>query len=57
MKFLTVEEVADRLRVSTDTVREWAKSGRLEAHRPGRRFLFTEEALGKFIQPGKAAKE
>ena len=33
MNFFTVAEVAERLEVSTRTVRRWIKSGQLVAHR------------------------
>jgi excisionase family DNA binding protein len=32
-RFLTIEEVAERLGVSTRTVRRWIQSGQLVAHR------------------------
>ena len=32
---LTVPEVAERLRVSEDTVREWLRKKRLRGYRPG----------------------
>ncbi len=36
-RFLTVNEVAEQLRVSEFTVRNWLRSGRLEGYRPGGR--------------------
>jgi excisionase family DNA binding protein len=38
-EYLTVEEVATRLRVKPLTVRRWVASGRLRAYQPGRRIL------------------
>jgi excisionase family DNA binding protein len=35
IKFFTIAEVAERLRVSTRTVRRWIKAGDLIAHRIG----------------------
>jgi excisionase family DNA binding protein len=37
--YYTVEEVAEKARVSTKTVRNWIKCGRLKAHRIGRSYL------------------
>lgn len=34
-RFLTVPEVAERIRVSTWTVKSWLRSGRLRGYRPG----------------------
>lgn len=36
--WLTAAEVADRLRISKQTVYRWAKTGQLPAYRPGGRW-------------------
>jgi excisionase family DNA binding protein len=36
-RFLTVEEVAERLNLSTETIRRWLRSGRLRGIRIGAR--------------------
>ena len=36
-RYLTVPEVAERLRVNEETVRRWVRTGRLEAVMPGGR--------------------
>lgn len=56
MEFLTVEEVASRLRVSTFTVRRWLRDGALQGVRIGGRWRVSEESLARFIaeQEGKA---
>jgi len=48
-ELLTTKEVADRFRVTTETVRDWVKLGKLPAQRLGWRTLrFTEEDLEAF---------
>jgi len=45
-KLWTVRDVADYCRVSPETVRSWAKSGRLpKSRRIGKRLLWDEKAL------------
>ena len=48
--FLTVKEVAVALRVTTRTVRNWIKSGRLRVVRAGRRVLVPQEELQRFLR-------
>lgn len=47
-RYLTVEEVAKRLRVTPWTVREWVKAGRLSAIKPSQQYLISESALEEF---------
>lgn len=47
-RYLTVEEVAERLRVGAWTVREWVKEGRIQAIKPGKQFLIAESTLEAF---------
>ena len=47
--FYTVVEVADKLKVSRDTVYEWIASGELESHKFGKRYRITDRALQDFI--------
>lgn len=49
MRFFTVAEVAERLRVATRTVRRWIKSGDLVAHRRGRVVRIAESDLKAFL--------
>jgi excisionase family DNA binding protein len=52
---LTVQQVADQLNVHPDTVRQWIRSGELEAIDLGGRagFRISETALDKFIRERK----
>jgi len=45
---LTVEEVADALGVRPETVRLWAREGKIEAMRWGRRLRFRPDAIRVF---------
>nr|WP_185972430.1 helix-turn-helix domain-containing protein [Georgenia yuyongxinii] len=47
--FLTVPEVAERLRASVFTVRRRIKAGELSATRSGRRLLVLESDLAAYI--------
>jgi len=51
MDFLTVNETAQRLRVSPITVRRYIASGRLAAERAGRGIRVQREAIEAFITP------
>lgn len=49
LRFYSIEEVADLLRVSPRTVRRWIKAGQLRAHRFGRTMRIACEDLQDFI--------
>ncbi|MFD1858989.1 helix-turn-helix domain-containing protein [Aeromicrobium phragmitis] len=48
--FLTVAEVAERMRVSKMTVYRLVHSGELEAVRVGRSFRVSEQALSDYLE-------
>jgi excisionase family DNA binding protein len=48
-KFFTIAEVAERLHVSTNTVRRWIRSGDLVAHRVGGVVRIAERDLMAFL--------
>jgi excisionase family DNA binding protein len=49
LEFFTVVEVAERLRVSTRTIRRWIDCGQLVAHRPGGVVRISENDLCAFL--------
>ena len=53
MEYLTVSEVAERLRVSTRTVRERIKAGKLEAFKNGARWLIPATEIERFLEGKK----
>jgi len=51
MQLLTIQEVAQTMRVNPITVRRHIKAGNLEAVRVGRRIRVKKESVNKFIKP------
>jgi excisionase family DNA binding protein len=56
-EFLTVEEVANRLRVSTDTVIRRIKRKELAAHKIGGVYRISEADLQKYLDANRTDKE
>ena len=52
-QLLTLQQVADRLQVSTSTVRRLVAAGRLKAVRIGRNLRVRPEDLSKYIEEAK----
>lgn len=50
VKFYTITEVAEALKVNPQTVRNWVKEGKLKGKRIGRPILITESNIMEFIQ-------
>jgi excisionase family DNA binding protein len=48
-RFRSVNDIAEKLDVSTKTVRRWIESGELHVHRFGRRVRIADEDLAAFI--------
>ena len=48
--YFTVEEVADRLKVSHMTVYRWIKAGQLGAYKIGGEFRITERDIERFLK-------
>ena len=55
-KQLTVEEVAEELRVHRETVRQWIREGELDAFDTGRGYRISRKDLDDFIQKRKTGK-
>jgi excisionase family DNA binding protein len=49
-RYLTLPEVAARLKVSRRTIYRWIKSGGLDAYQFGREYRITESALKDFLE-------
>ena len=49
IKFFTIAEVAERLRVATRTVRRWIKAGDLVVHRVGGVVRIAEDDFRAFL--------
>ena len=55
-KQLTVEEVAEELRVHPETVRQWIRTGELDAFDTGRGYRISRRDLDDFVQRRKTSK-
>ena len=53
IKFYTIPETAQALRVTPQTIRAWIKQGRIKSQRIGRPILITETNLKEFLQATK----
>jgi len=53
LRTLTVQDAADVLGVSSETVRRWIRSGRLVAMRWGRRFRIRPDAIEQFQESSR----
>ena len=54
---LTVEEVAEELRVHPETVRQWIREGELDAFDTGRGYRISRFDLDNFMQRRKTGKK
>lgn len=52
-KFYTVDEIAEKLMVTKYAVREWIKSGQLQAVKLGKSYRVTEEMFQAYIDKNK----
>jgi excisionase family DNA binding protein len=53
IKFYTIPETAEALRVTPQTIRAWIKQGKIKSQRIGRPILITENNLKEFLQNGE----
>lgn len=51
IKFYTIPEVAEALKVTPQTVRRYIKIGKLKSQRIGKPILVTEKNLREFLKP------
>lgn len=49
IKFYTIKEVAEALKVTPQSIRMWIKGGKLKAQRIGRPILITEKNIKEFL--------
>ena len=49
IKFYTIPETAQALRVTPQTIRAWIKQGKIQSQRIGRPILITETNLKEFL--------
>ena len=52
-EFYTVEELADKLKVSEQTIRLWIRQGKLESYQFGRAHRIPAESFERFLEQSK----
>ena len=52
-KWVNLEDIAEHLSVSTDTVRTWIKNGKLPFYRAGKRYKFKISEVDEWLRSGK----
>jgi len=55
-EFYTVEELADRLKLSAQTIRMWIREGKVEAYQFGRAHRIRREEVERLITASKRPK-
>jgi excisionase family DNA binding protein len=56
-RWLSVEEIADYLGVSKDTVYGWISKREMPAHKVGRLWKFKADEVDEWVRNGKAGDE
>ena len=56
-RWLSVQEIADHLGCTRDTIYRWIEFRKLPAHRIGRCWKFKLEEVDEWVRAGKAADE
>ena len=51
--WVNLEDIADHLSVSTDTVRNWIKDGKLPFYKAGKRYKFKISEVDAWLRDGK----
>lgn len=52
-KWVNLEDVAEYLSVSPDTIRNWIKSGKLPYYKAGKRYKFKISEIDTWVREGK----
>ena len=52
-KWVNLEDIADYLGVSNDTVRGWVRQGKLPAYKVGKRYKFKYSEVDEWVRQGK----
>ena len=55
-KWVNLEDIAEHLSVSTDTVRTWIKNGKLPVYRAGKRYKFKISEVDEGVREGKISE-
>lgn len=52
-KWVNLEDVAEHLSLSQDTVRTWIKEGKLPVYKAGKRYKFKISEVDEWVREGK----
>lgn len=52
-RWVNLEDIAIHLSVSTDTIRNWIKSGKIPFYRAGKRYKFKISEVDEWLKSGK----
>ena len=52
-KWVNLEDVAEHLSLSQDTVRTWIKDGKLPAYKAGKRYKFKISEVDEWVRTGR----
>ena len=52
-KWLTLEQIAEYLQMSTSSIYKMAQKGKIPAYKVGRQWRFKKEEIDKWIEEGK----
>jgi excisionase family DNA binding protein len=52
--WVSLEEIAEHLKVSTDTIHRWIRARRIPVQRVGRQWRFKVTEVDEWVQAGKA---
>ncbi len=52
-RWVNIEDIAEYLSVTEDTVRAWVREGRLPAYKVGRRYKFKLTEIDELVRSGK----
>ncbi|MDR9787448.1 MAG: helix-turn-helix domain-containing protein [Peptococcaceae bacterium MAG4] len=55
-KWSSLEEIAEHLGLSKDTIRNWIKKGAIPHHRVGKQFKFRISEVDAWVESGQSAK-
>ena len=52
-KWVNLEDVAEHLSLSVDTVRVWVRNGKLPVYRAGKRYKFNISEIDEWVRAGR----
>ena len=55
-KWVNLEDIAEHLSVSADTVRSWIKSGKLPVYRAGKGYKFKISEVDEWLREGRISE-